>query len=89
MTLGVGVDFAIHLLARCERVPLAEALAGTGTAVLIDALAVGLGFGVLILSQVPANARLGGLLMTSVSGCLLATFLLVPALRSVDTASRE
>lgn len=89
MTLGVGVDFAIHLLARCERVPLAEALAGTGPAVLIDALAVGLGFGVLILSQVPANARLGGLLMTSVSGCLLATFFLVPALRSAGTASRE
>ncbi len=80
MTLGVGVDFAIHLLARYERTgSVEEALAIAGPAILIDALAVGLGFGMLVLSQVPSNARLGGLLMAAVLGCLLATCLLAPA----------
>ncbi|MCP4202195.1 MAG: MMPL family transporter [bacterium] len=89
MTLGVGVDFAIHLLARHRRVAsrtganqgaIATALSVTGPAILIDALAVGLGFGVLVLSRVPANGRLGGLLMASVLGCFVATVFLVPAL---------
>ncbi|MCP4661085.1 MAG: MMPL family transporter [bacterium] len=89
MTLGVGVDFAIHLLARYERAAksglepepaIAAAMAITGPAILIDACAVGLGFGVLVLSQVPANARLGVLLMASVLGCFVAACFFVPAL---------
>ncbi len=89
MTLGVGVDFAIHLLSRRRRLRRAghgeaQAMAGalrvTGPAIVIDAAAVGLGFGTLALSQVPANARLGGLLMAAVFGCLVATLLFVPAL---------
>jgi len=89
MTLGVGVDFAIHLLARFEMArrggltdarAIAAALAVTGPAIVIDAVAVGLGFATLMLSEVPANVRLGGLLTTAVLGCLAATLLLVPAL---------
>jgi predicted RND superfamily exporter protein len=96
MTLGVGVDFAIHLLARHVRVreqglkgeeALAAALATTGSAIGIDACAVALGFGVLMLSEVPANARLGGLLAASVLACLLATFYAVPALLAAETPS--
>lgn len=91
MTLGIGVDYAIHLLERyrlgrsrgLERGPaVAHALARTGPAVCIDALAVGLGFGVMVLSQVPANARLGGLVVLSIAGCLAATLVLLPALLS-------
>ncbi len=94
MTLGVGVDFAIHLLARHARVreqglkgetALAAALATTGSAIVIDGCAVALGFGVLMLSGVPANARLGGLLAASVLACLLATFYAVPALLAGET----
>ncbi len=94
MTLGVGVDFAIHLLARHARVreqglkgeaALAAALATTGSAIVIDGCAVALGFGVLMLSEVPANARLGGLLAASVLACLLATFYAVPALLARET----
>jgi predicted RND superfamily exporter protein len=89
MTLGVGVDFAIHLLARHDRArqaglqgeaAVAAALTTTGPAIVIDACAVALGFGVLVFSQVPANARLGGLLVVSVLACLLTTLLAVPAL---------
>ncbi len=88
MTLGVGVDFSLHLLSRRRHLRRAgktgiEAMAGAlrtvGPAILIDALAIGLGFGVLILSQVPANARLGGLLVLSVLACLASTLLLIPA----------
>lgn len=88
MTLGVGVDYAIHLLSRHRRAlaagldrpaAVADALTATGPAVVLNALAVGLGFGVLLLSQVPGNARLGGLLLASVLHCLIATLLLIPA----------
>jgi predicted RND superfamily exporter protein len=80
MTLGVGVDYAIHLLARAERTSLSEALAATGPAILIDSTSSILGFAVLLLSQVPANHRLGGLLSLSLGVCVLATLWVVPAL---------
>ena len=89
MTLGIGVDFAIHLLERYRlargrgldsQAAVTDSLTVAGPAIVIDALAVALGFGILTLSQVPANARLGGLLVLSIAGCLAATVLLLPAL---------
>lgn len=86
MTLGIGVDGAIHLIERVRRsgaLPLAavrSALRVAGGALLLDAAAVILGFAVLTLSQVPANARLGALVALSMATCLVATVLLVPAL---------
>ena len=89
MTIGIGVDYAIHLLSRyrLERMrgspsepAMATAVRVTGSAIFIDTLAVCLGFGVLLLSQVPANARLGGLLILSLANCFLATILILPAL---------
>ncbi|HEV2845447.1 MAG TPA: MMPL family transporter, partial [Thermoanaerobaculia bacterium] len=74
MTLGVGVDSALHLLARFDRLrdqgldrgtAVSGALAATGPAILLDTLSVTLGFAALLLSQVPANHRLGGLLALS------------------------
>ena len=91
MTLGIGVDFAIHLLERYRHqrergasatVALNDAMGVAGPAIMIDGLAVAIGFGVLTLSQVPANARLGGLVVLSIVNCLLVTLLLVPALLS-------
>jgi hypothetical protein len=89
MTLGIGVDFAIHWMERYrlarERglgvdAALTDAAAVTGPAVTIDGVAVAMGFGVLALSQVPANARLGALVLLSIFSCLVATLLLLPAL---------
>ncbi len=89
MTLGIGVDFAIHFTERFRHVaglglPPAEAVVDAvktvGPAVVLDALAIALGFGIMILSQVPSNARLGGLVVLSVATCLSATLLLLPAL---------
>jgi predicted RND superfamily exporter protein len=89
MILGIGVDFAIHLLDRYRRLRAAglginEAM-GTaaslaGRPILIDAVAVGLGFGVLMISRVPANARLGTLALLCVAVCVLATLALLPSL---------
>ncbi|HEY3572174.1 MAG TPA: MMPL family transporter [Thermoanaerobaculia bacterium] len=89
MTLGVGVDYAIHLLDRMERLgrrglrgedAAAAALEATGPAILTDAASTVLGFAVLLLSQVPANHRLGGLLALSLTSCVAATVLVVPIL---------
>ena len=52
----------------------------TGPAVLTNTLAVSLGFGILMLSQVPANARLGLLTVLGLVDCLIATLLLLPVL---------
>ena len=52
----------------------------TGPPALINTLAVSLGFGVLMLSQVPANARLGLLLVLGLVNCFMASLLLLPVL---------
>jgi predicted RND superfamily exporter protein len=95
MTLGMGVDFAIHIVERFralrrEGVGLHHAVVATiesaGPPVFIDAVAVAMGFGVMMLSQVPANARLGGLVVVSLGTCLFATLLLLPAIMRVVRA---
>ncbi len=98
ITLGIGVDFAIHLLDRYklsrasghdENAALIDAITATGPAIVIDGLAVALGFGVLAFSRVPANVRLGEIAMFSIVGCLLATIILLPALVVVAPLSRD
>ncbi|NOS99746.1 MAG: MMPL family transporter [Phycisphaerales bacterium] len=88
MTLGIGVDYAIHLCERCRwlmarghdrRSAIRDALTAAGPAIVVDALGVALGFSVMVLSQVPANARLGALVVLSIVNCLAATLLLLPA----------
>lgn len=89
MTLGIGVDFAIHLTERFRHaaarglVPVeavVDAIKATGPAIILDGLAIALGFGVMVMSQVPSNARLGGLVVLSVVVCLLVTLFALPAL---------
>ena len=89
MTLGIGVNCTIHLLegfsqARAAGKSPADALSQslrlTGPPALINTLAVSLGFGVLMLSQVPANARLGLLLVLGLVNCFVASLLLLPVL---------
>jgi hypothetical protein len=89
MTLGIGVNCAIHLIegfsqARAAGISppdaLSQSLRLTGPPALINTLAVSLGFGVLMLSQVPANARLGFLLVLGLVNCFVASLLLLPVL---------
>ncbi len=77
ITLGIGVDYAIHYLEAQRRggggtQGVLAAAADAGPAILADTLAIALGFGLLLVSQVPANARLGLLVAVAlVSSCLL------------------
>jgi predicted RND superfamily exporter protein len=89
MTLGIGVNCAIHLLegfgqARAAGASPSEALSRslslTGPPALINTLAVSLGFGVLMLSQVPANARLGLLVVLGLVNCFIVSLMLLPVL---------
>ncbi len=76
ITLGIGIDYAVHLLERFRRngvliedadlsgshrkpEDVFRAVSEAAPAIIADVAAVALGFGVLSLSQVPANARLG------------------------------
>lgn len=66
VTLGIGIDYSIHLLVRFRAAQSAGeteaglvALTATAPAILVDALAVILGFGLLAASQVPTNRWLG------------------------------
>ena len=66
ITLGIGDDYAIHFLERRQQAvaageaePTRIAILEAGPAILWDALAIALGFGLLAASQVPANRRLG------------------------------
>ena len=52
---------------------LGRSLSLTGPPALINTVAVSVGFGVLTLSQVPANARLGILLVVGLVNCFLAS----------------
>jgi uncharacterized protein len=81
ITLGIGDDYAIHFLERRELAlaqgeprPTRIALLEAGPAILWDALAIALGFGLLAASQVPANRRLGvlvGLALLTAAGFTL------------------
>ncbi|HEX3125851.1 MAG TPA: MMPL family transporter [Thermoanaerobaculia bacterium] len=80
ITLGIGIDYSIHFLERVDGAPPGEdpalwALREAGPAITADAFAIALGFGLFLLSQVPANARLGGLVCVA----LLASWLLTLA----------
>ena len=91
-------DFAIHLVeryrisirrGRSSESALADALAMTGPAIVIDGLAIAVGFGVLVLSQVPANGRLGVLTVVSIVNCMMATLFLLPLLLPVAATRRS
>lgn len=92
MTLGIGVDFAIHVVEGYSQARSAgangdeamrRAMALTGPPVLINTIAISFGFGVLMLSQVPANARLGLLTVLGLVNCLIASLLILPILLRV------
>jgi predicted RND superfamily exporter protein len=80
VTLGIGVDYGIHFLERfrmAERTGAARpdrtAAAEAGPAILIDTLAIALGFGLLGFSQVPTNRWLGLLVAIALSSACLLT----------------
>jgi predicted RND superfamily exporter protein len=73
ITLGVGIDYGIHFYEVFLRLGSAlEAVAEAGPAIVADTAAIALGFGILGISRVPSNARLGFLVAGALAiGCAL------------------
>ncbi len=80
ITLGVGIDYGLHLYEVFLRLrregfgrdSAVEAIAECGPAIVADTAAIALGFGILAISQVPSNARLGLMVAGAlVVGCAL------------------
>jgi predicted RND superfamily exporter protein len=90
VAIGLGVDFAIHTLQR-YRVYYHQHMgdpgqvaivfySSTGKALLLNFLAIGCGFGILMVSKVASLNNFGGILLVSVGTSFLASMTLLPAL---------
>lgn len=90
IAIGLSVDFAIHTLDRLRQelseagsddvlAPVSRLFASTGRALWYNLLAVALGFGVLMTSQVPPLVNFGLLVALSVSVAFVASLILLPA----------
>jgi predicted RND superfamily exporter protein len=100
ITLGVGIDYGLHLYEVFLRLrregfgrdSAVEAIAECGPAIVADTAAIALGFGILAISQVPSNARLGLMVAGAlVVGCALTLIglgtLLDRSVRGLEVAS--
>jgi len=88
IALGIGVDYALHWLARlrigldagCTWDEAMRLTAGsTGGAILLNGLVLVFGFGLLLFSAVPPTERLGLLMVVNTVCCQLTTLLVLPA----------
>ncbi|HSS50447.1 MAG TPA: MMPL family transporter [Thermoanaerobaculia bacterium] len=80
VTLGIGIDYSIHFFERFQEAesagfprPGLAASAAAGPSILIDSLAISLGFGLLVFSRVPTNRWLGLLVALALSSACLLT----------------
>ncbi|MEO0975314.1 MAG: MMPL family transporter [Pseudomonadota bacterium] len=100
IAIGIGTDFQVHLLTALRRErsastarDVARARARVAPAVITDCLVIALGFGLLSLSGVPANARLGALVAMAVVFAGAVSLLLFPAIarfvRAAEPLSTE
>lgn len=95
--VGLGVDsHSIHFLSRYRQVrelgherAVERTMADVGPAIAVNTLAVALGFGLLTVSSVPANARLGALVaLALVLGALLTLVGLGSVLKLAHAGAR-
>ncbi|HET9448856.1 MAG TPA: MMPL family transporter, partial [Steroidobacteraceae bacterium] len=97
VAIGLGIDLAIHMVARARKAErmgldtdagIAYIYRSTGRAVLFNATAVGLGFGILTLSAAPPIRMFGVLVATAIVGAFVAALTVLPALlKSMATAA--
>ncbi len=93
IALGVGVDFAIHLVEKLQAeirqhgsstfVATRRALPATARACGFNSAALGVGFAVLLLSDLPTLQRFGGLIAVATLASYAAAVLFVPVLISL------
>lgn len=95
IAIGVGVDFAIHLVARLREIQnhstqsfdmvVTLALPSTARACFFNAAALTVGFSVLTISDLPTLQRFGGLISLAALASFAASLLLIPALFSLTS----
>lgn len=92
VAIGLGIDLAIHMVARWRKAAvlglggtagLMYVYRSTGRAVLLNAAAVGLGFGILTFSAAPPIRMFGILVATAIVGAFVAAVTVLPALLKV------
>lgn len=90
-TIGIGlaVDDTVHVVARfleerkrisSVRVALLRAARGTGRAIVVTAISLVCGFGILLASEFAPVRQFGELIAVTVIGCLIAALVIQPAL---------
>ncbi|HEX9944635.1 MAG TPA: MMPL family transporter [Thermoanaerobaculia bacterium] len=89
---GTGVDLGVHAV-HGGRLRPEQGIRGTikssGLAMILIALTTGVGFGSLGSSRVPGIRNAGTLVALGVIACLVATFLVLPAMESLFRRVRE
>lgn len=88
---GTGIDLGVHAV-HGGRLRPDEGIRGTversGLAMILIALTTGVGFGSLGSSRVPGLQNAGTLVAVGVTACLVATFLVLPALEALSRGRR-
>jgi len=88
IAIGLGVDFAVHTAERMEfleskmltaKEQLLALYQGTGRALFFNALALTLGFGVLVTSKVVPLIKFGSLVAVAISSSFMFSLLIIPA----------
>lgn len=89
---GTGIDLGVHAV-HGGRLRPEEGIGGTlrisGLAMTLVALTTGVGFGSLGSSRVPGIQNAGTLVAVGVTACLVAAFLVLPALESLRSRVRK
>lgn len=94
IALGVGVDFGIHLVERLREArvfhendtaaAVDRALPQTARACFFNSAALGIGFAVLTVSNLPTLQRFGGLVTVAAISSYVAALLIVPAMYAAE-----
>jgi predicted RND superfamily exporter protein len=89
LAVGIGIDYTIHFIDAFKREYAADGdylyrtFAGAGKAILINAVSVGAGFGVLALSQFRIMAQFGGIIALSMGISAIVSLTVIPVLLMV------
>ena len=94
VAIGLGVDFSIHTIDRIKHLfaegspesfdeTIAKLFPSTGRALLFNFLAIGLGFGVLMFSEVVPLFHFGAIVLLAIATSFIASMTLLPALIKV------
>ncbi len=92
IAIGLGIDFAVHTSERMQSLESKMLSAkeqvfalyeSTGRALLFNALALTLGFGVLVTSKVVPLIKFGSLVAVAISSSFVFSLLIIPAVMVV------